>query len=225
MRKHLALVAVAATPFLALAGASSAWAAACITDPVSVYTAPGFSCNVGPVTFSHISVTPSVSGSGSVTLTDFIPFMTVVDGAEEYGLDLTYTSSTGTTPDSAADVAWIYDVSGVPHLTDAFASLAGTSTGTGSIDVSETLTNGASLSLLKAGSTSTMFAAITSLGVTKDQSDLAGTAGSSDSSILGNGFSVGTIPEPSTWVMMLLGFAGLGYAGLRKSKKQRLAIG
>ena len=26
------------------------------------------------------------------------------------------------------------------------------------------------------------------------------------------------IPEPSTWAMMLLGFAGLGYAGFRKAK-------
>jgi hypothetical protein len=151
----------------------------------------------------------------------------LVDGVDEYGLDLTYSSSTGATPGSTADVAWIYDVSGVPSLTDAYASLAGTSTGTGSIDVGETLSNGDSLSLSKAGSISTVFAAaVASLGVTKDQSDLAGSAGSSDSSILGNAFSVGgAIPEPSTWAMMLLGFVGLGYAGLRKSKKQRLAIG
>jgi hypothetical protein len=27
------------------------------------------------------------------------------------------------------------------------------------------------------------------------------------------------IPEPSTWVMMLLGFAGLGFAGYRVSRK------
>jgi hypothetical protein len=26
------------------------------------------------------------------------------------------------------------------------------------------------------------------------------------------------IPETSTWVMMLLGFAGLGYAGFRKAR-------
>jgi hypothetical protein len=26
-----------------------------------------------------------------------------------------------------------------------------------------------------------------------------------------------TVPEPSTWVMMLLGFTGLGYAGMRRS--------
>ena len=27
--------------------------------------------------------------------------------------------------------------------------------------------------------------------------------------------SVSVVPEPSTWALMLLGFAGLGYAGLR----------
>jgi hypothetical protein len=31
------------------------------------------------------------------------------------------------------------------------------------------------------------------------------------------------IPEPSTWAMMLLGFAGLGYAGFRRTSKPRLA--
>jgi hypothetical protein len=29
------------------------------------------------------------------------------------------------------------------------------------------------------------------------------------------------IPEPSTWALMLLGFAGLGYAGLHGAKSQR----
>jgi hypothetical protein len=27
------------------------------------------------------------------------------------------------------------------------------------------------------------------------------------------------VPEPSTWAMMLLGFAGLGFAGYRRSRK------
>lgn len=31
-----------------------------------------------------------------------------------------------------------------------------------------------------------------------------------------------TIPEPSTWAMLLLGFAGLGYAALRRNSKSRL---
>jgi PEP-CTERM motif len=30
-----------------------------------------------------------------------------------------------------------------------------------------------------------------------------------------------TIPEPSTWAMMLVGFAGLGYAGYRKANARR----
>jgi hypothetical protein len=32
-----------------------------------------------------------------------------------------------------------------------------------------------------------------------------------------------TVPEPSTWAMMLLGFAGLGFAGYRLGRKARPA--
>src|SRR5271163_3465906 len=32
-------------------------------------------------------------------------------------------------------------------------------------------------------------------------------------------FSSTTVPEPSTWALMLLGFAGLGYAGCRSTRK------
>jgi len=35
---------------------------------------------------------------------------------------------------------------------------------------------------------------------------------------------VGAIPEPTTWVMMLLGFTGLGYAGYRKGKSERTCL-
>jgi hypothetical protein len=31
------------------------------------------------------------------------------------------------------------------------------------------------------------------------------------------------VPEPSTWAMMLLGFAGLGYAGYRKARQVAVA--
>ena len=35
------------------------------------------------------------------------------------------------------------------------------------------------------------------------------------------GFNVATsaVPEPATWAMMLVGFAGLGFAGMRVSRK------
>jgi Protein of unknown function (DUF642)/PEP-CTERM motif len=35
--------------------------------------------------------------------------------------------------------------------------------------------------------------------------------------------SPGGVPEPSTWAMMLVGFAGLGYAGYRRARKPRAA--
>ena len=31
------------------------------------------------------------------------------------------------------------------------------------------------------------------------------------------------VPEPSTWALMLLGFAGLGYAGYRRTREPRAA--
>ena len=33
-----------------------------------------------------------------------------------------------------------------------------------------------------------------------------------------------TVPEPSTWAMLLLGFAGLGYAGWRRTAKRQAAL-
>jgi hypothetical protein len=36
--------------------------------------------------------------------------------------------------------------------------------------------------------------------------------------------SLNSVPEPSTWTMMLLGFAGLGYAGLRRRRRSAISI-
>ena len=225
-RRYLAFAALAAGTLLGMSpllGASSALAAACATASVSVYEAADFSCNVGPVTFSDISVLSTTNGSGVVVLTDFSPFTAVVDGVTEFGLHLSFASDTGTTPGSLADVAWTFDVSGTPSLTDAFAVFAGTTTGTGTDDLSEVLSNGVSLTLNAPGATSAVFSAIGSLSVVKDQSDFAGSSGSADSSILGNAFSVTAAPEPSTWAMMLTGFVGLGFLGYRKACKGSLA--
>jgi hypothetical protein len=219
--KSIALSSAAALLAVWVAGPSSALAAACVTASVSVYEAAGFSCSVGPITFSNITVLPTTSGSGAVTLGDFTPFS---PAPGEYGLALSYTSDTGTTPDSTADVGWLYHVSGVPSLDDAFAEFAGTKTGTGTADLSETLSNGVTLSLTSPGATSATFAPIGFLSVIKDQQDFAGTAGSSDSSLLVNAFSTSLVPEPSTWAMMFLGFAGLGYVGFQRSRKASVSI-
>jgi PEP-CTERM motif len=36
--------------------------------------------------------------------------------------------------------------------------------------------------------------------------------------------NVGAVPEPSTWAMALVGFAGLGYVGYRRGRRQRASV-
>lgn len=200
-------------------GASSAMAAACTTAPVGTYTASGFSCSVGPVTFSNIVLSTTTSGSGSIALTDFTPFTTTFNGVTEYGLELKFAADTGFSG-GAADVGWTYDVSGVRSLFDAYASLAGGTIGpNAAATLSEVLSNGTTLSLTGPGVTSATFSPIDMLHAIKDQHDFAASGSASFSSIVSNGFSV--VPEPSTWAMMAIGFAALGYAGFRNSRKQR----
>jgi hypothetical protein len=43
-----------------------------------------------------------------------------------------------------------------------------------------------------------------------------GTVGAGDPFVALTSFSVSIVPEPSTWAMMLFGFAGLGFLGYRK---------
>ena len=51
------------------------------------------------------------------------------------------------------------------------------------------------------------------------------TANAPASDIINNRFMLPTtsVPEPSTWAMMLLGFAGLGFAGYRRTRRASLA--
>jgi hypothetical protein len=51
----------------------------------------------------------------------------------------------------------------------------------------------------------------------RQPSDLYQFEGSSFSTDFGAGGTAGATPEPSTWMMMLMGFAGLGVAGYRSS--------
>jgi hypothetical protein len=51
-----------------------------------------------------------------------------------------------------------------------------------------------------------------------------GTVGAGDPYVALTSFSVTVVPELSTWMMMLVGFAGLSFAGYRKAKSGRTAL-
>jgi hypothetical protein len=201
MRKQWLVTAAAliATPLMGL----PAWGASCVSAPVATYTAAGFSCNVDGFTFSNISVNSTVTGNGVVQLGNFTPFGFGI----EFGLSLNYTANA---PDagSTADIAWQYNVVGVPFINDAFLALAGNTTGAGHAQVSEILSNGVVLSLNAPGSTLAEFAPVPSLFVLKDQIDFVGAAGgTSTTSILTNAFSA--VPGP----LVGSGVPGLVLAG------------
>jgi PEP-CTERM motif-containing protein len=54
--------------------------------------------------------------------------------------------------------------------------------------------------------------------------DAAGGVASAGDPVQGYFVEFSVVPEPSTWAMMLIGFAGLGIAGYRRTKNSRAAI-
>jgi PEP-CTERM motif len=51
------------------------------------------------------------------------------------------------------------------------------------------------------------------------------TQGSANFSVVYTYTPTAPVPEPSTWAMMLVGFAGLGFAGYRRTREQRATVG
>lgn len=178
MRKFL-LASVAVAAGAVLTSPAMATPVSCaVGGSIATYEAYGSTgCSVdgGAIVFSNIVVTPQVGNGGVVTLTSLTPFNT----GNEWGLTLSYISNAASS-NSQADVAWQYNVSASPPLVDAYASFTGTTTGTGTATLSETLSNGVTLSLNGPGSTTVDFPPVSNLFVVKDQNDFAGTAGSSE---------------------------------------------
>ena len=218
-RSFLLAAALIASPMAAV----SAQAAACAPGSVATYTAPGFTCTIDGLLFSNIVVGTTTTGGGILSLGNFTPF----SAGNENGLSLNFTSIADSGLGvSSTDIAWTYNVTALPgfSIVDAFLALAGQTSGTGRIGVSEVLSNGVTLVLDKAGTTLANFAAIASLGVLKDQFTFSGTSGFATTSILTNAFSVSAVPIPGA--LLLLGSAlagGAGFAGLRRRRQRVVA--
>jgi hypothetical protein len=63
------------------------------------------------------------------------------------------------------------------------------------------------------------FTELTQVSVLQGVFPATGTAWQLNNLVLGS-----SIPEPETWAMTLIGFAGLGYMGFRRSNRRRLAV-
>lgn len=101
----------------------------------------------------------------------------------------------------------------LPAPVDAFALDFGTFLGSA---VTFTLSDGATMTFDSTGDgyvTSNFFGVTDTSGITSVLVTAAGT----DDVLSVNGVS--GVPEPATWAMMLTAFAGLGYAGYRRSRK------
>jgi hypothetical protein len=199
---------------------SPAWSAPCVTAPVSVYTAAGFSCTVADKTFSNISVTATAVGNASVTLTSLAPFNVGL----EHGLQLAFLEVAGPSPPAGnTDIAWSYDVSSEIPMIDAFLQLVGNVGGTGIAAVNEQLSNGVSLSLNAPGQTTAFFAPTSFLHVIKDKVDISGIAGFATTSVLVNAFSQVPAPIVGAGLPGLVVACGGLLALARRRRRQQIA--
>lgn len=180
----------------------------------SVYTAPGFTCTVGTLTFGGITISPSTTGDGVVGPITVTP---ITDG-----LALTFSAAAAFPPPSTADIAWLYTVTSTVPIVDAGLSVTGTGSAGAVVTLSETLSNGKTLTASSPGSPTDMitFAGVPSLSVDKDLSDAALTGGMAVSSVIKNTFSTSIhIPEPAAIVLLGAGLVGLGV--IRRSRRNR----
>jgi hypothetical protein len=195
-----------------------AWAATCTTAPVSTYTAAGFSCNIGGLTFSNIVVTPTLNG-GTVTLTDFTP---VNPTGGEFGLRLDYTASASGI--NVASVQWTYSVAGVPNIGDAYFAFDGSATGAAASVAFITLSNISGTRELSpiAPSFETAFTLTSSINGNATQQNAGQMAGTATGRSLTQAFSGATppaIPLPATLPLFATGLIGLGLLGWRRKRK------
>jgi len=185
--------------------AVSAHAATCPTALASAYV--GLTCTVGQLEFSNIVIAPNPQGSGFISPITVSPFL----GGVENGLTLSFNANTGILGGST-DIAWTYNVRTLDGpIIDAFLAMTGDAIlPPSSISVSEVLSNGVTLALHAAGTTTAFFDPILGLSVFKDQFNFAGVGGLATTSTLTNGFSVVPIPGAALLMGSALGFAGFG---------------
>ena len=176
----------------------------------------------------------SYAASGSAPSADEIAVIPFTNGAGEYGIQFSGSFLASAAANGDATISYVVTVNNpLWRIDDATAFSIGSAINGGFWDVSETLFAGTNaIGTLTTFDNSndgsqlsdhTTFDPVTSILVVKDVG-FHGNGGIADLSVLDQNFSQVMIPEPATWVMMALGFAGLGYVAFRRNVKSRVFV-
>jgi hypothetical protein len=206
---------------------TAAYAAACGTATFDTYLASGFTCTEGDKTFSNFSYIAVGNTSGQTPPASAINVVPIANPLTTFGFTFDGIWS-APVPGAIAHSFLDYTLTTGAgfRITAADLSVAGSASGSGAFSsVTDTYSapfvGGSNLHTAQGGGATAHWnfaTPQTSVTVQEDIEAFAG-AGMAELSSVTDTQTVVGVPEPSTWAMMLIGFAGLGFA-FRQSRRR-----